>query len=84
MQSITIPSGVTTIEDWSFSNCTNLESIYLKCQTPPNLPHEYDTRYTFYDNAEKRKFYVQRSSLSAYKSSDDWSEYVDYIEGYDF
>ena len=38
----------------------------------------------FNSNASDRKIYVPTASVEAYKSASGWSDYVDYIEGYDF
>ena len=31
-----------------------------------------------------RAFYAPTASVDAYKAAEDWSNYADYIEGYDF
>ena len=38
----------------------------------------------FNNNASGRKIYVPAASVEAYKAADGWSDYADYIVGYDF
>ena len=38
----------------------------------------------FDGNAWDRQIYVPTESVDAYKSAECWSDYADYIEGYDF
>ncbi len=38
----------------------------------------------FDSNASGRKIYVPTASVDAYKSAEYWSNYADYIVGYDF
>ena len=38
----------------------------------------------FLNNASGRKIYVPTASVSAYKAKQYWSDYADYIEGYNF
>ena len=44
----------------------------------------YFTRYGFIRNASGRLIYVPRASVDAYKAADGWSDYANYIVGYDF
>ena len=79
LTSVTIPESVTKIGEWVFASCTSLASVYCKATTPPS-----GDRYMFYKSASDRKIYVPRNSVDAYKSAEFWSDYADYIEGYDF
>ena len=79
LTSITIPDSVTSIGSYAFAYCSSLTSIYCKPTTPPT--GDWDM---FYNNASGRKIYVPRNSVDAYKSAKYWSNYADYIEGYDF
>ena len=78
LTSVTIPDSVTSIY-WAFYGCTSLKEVYCKPTTPPT-----GNSCMFDNNALERKIYVPRNSVEAYKSAQCWSEYADYIVGYDF
>ncbi len=79
LTSVTIPDSVTSIGAQAFQDCTSLKEVYCKPTTPPT-----GGAFMFGYNASGSKIYVPRNSVSAYKSAEYWSEYADYIEGYDF
>jgi hypothetical protein len=56
-----------------------LTSVYCKPTTPPTAGNDI-----FYINASGRKIYVPTESVEAYKSAEYWSDYANYIVGYDF
>ena len=77
LTSVTIPESVTTIGDHAFIYCDSLTSVYCKATTPPagGVGMFYDTSATIY---------VPEDSLREYKMAENWSEYADYIVGYNF
>ena len=79
LTSATIGNSVTSIGWDAFNGCSSLTSVYCKPTTPPTGDY-----YMFDDNASGRKIYVPRNSVDAYKSTSYWSDYADYIVGYDF
>ena len=79
LTSVTIPDGVTSIHSLVFYLCVNLKEVYCKPMTPPT-----GARFMFDNNATGRKIYVPAASVEAYKAADGWSDYADYIVGYDF
>ena len=79
LTSITIPDGVTSIGDYAFLGCNSLKEVYCKPTTPPTGGYNM-----FYNNASGRTIYVPSNSVSAYKSASGWSDYKNYIVGYDF
>ena len=80
LTSITIPDSVTTIGDYAFYSCSSLTSVCCEATTPPSL----DGSYVFNNNASGRTIYVPEESVRQYKIAEGWSEYADYIVGYDF
>ena len=79
LTSVTIPASVTSVSYLAFAYCSSLKEVYCKPTTPPA-----GGDLMFYDNASGRKIYVPTESVDAYKSAECWSDYADYIEGYDF
>ena len=80
LTSVTIPDSVTTIGNYAFYYCRSLTSVYCEATTPPTLGDSYVFDY----NASGRKIYVPAESVEAYKAATNWSEYADYIVGYNF
>ena len=84
LTSVTIPDSVTSIGGSAFYGCSSLTSVYCKSTTPPSGG---GYMFSYYDSEYKPigcKIYVPRNSVEAYKTADYWSNYADYIVGYDF
>ena len=86
LTSVTIHDSVTTIGDSAFEDCDSLTSVYCEATTPPTLG---DYVFWGYDNNWNHvmldcDIYVPAESVEAYKAAEGWSEYADYIVGYDF
>ena len=79
LASATIGNGVTSIGQIAFFNCVSLTSVFCKPIVPPLGWYSM-----FSYNGRNRKIYVPHNSVDAYKSASGWSDYADYIEGYDF
>ena len=83
--SITLPSSVTTIGAWAFSDCSDLETIFCMSTTPPTAkPNESNIWSALYNNASDRKIYVPAESLEAYKTAEYWNYWASDIIGYDY
>ena len=80
LTSVTIPDSVTSIGNWAFYHCDSLKEVYCKPTMPPTGGYYLMFGY----NASGIKIYVPRNSVSAYKSASGWSDYKNYIVGYDF
>ena len=76
---ITIPDGVTEIGDKTFAGCENLTAIYSKSLTPPTLGES-----AFNGTPSNMCIYVPNASVEKYKTAEGWSQYADFIEGYNF
>ena len=68
--SITIPSGITNIGEYTFYECTELASIYLMNPAPATIDSENFTDSHYADTT----VYVPQGSLSAYKAADVWKD----------
>ena len=79
LTSVTIGNGVTSIGYCAFGFCYSLKEVYCKPTTPPTGDSSM-----FKYNASGRKIYVPSNSVSAYKFASGWSDYKNYIVGYDF
>ena len=80
LTTITLPKSVTTIEQYAFHSCPSLTSVYCRATTPPTMGN-----YVFLiTERSKLKIYVPTSSVAAYKAANIWSDYADYIVGYNF
>lgn len=87
LESVTIPSSVISIEEYAFIICKNLTYIYCQSIIPPSLGTRpfHNTNTLNPPILENLKaIYVPRASVDLYKSAEDWSEYIDLIQGYDF
>lgn len=71
LSSITIPKSVTYIGSEAFSGCTNLTSVTCYGVKPPSVSSN-----TFNSVPKTIPLYVQRASISAYKSNSVWSEFA--------
>ena len=74
-----IGSGVKKIGSDAFRYCYVLNDISIKATTPPSIDAT-----SFNDIGASPIFYVPTESVEAYKSATNWSEYANYIVGYDF
>lgn len=79
LPTITIPASVTSIGQDAFSGCYKMESVYCQAATPPAGGEDMLSAHLYY-----RLIYVPRNSVDAYKSAEYWSDYADYIAGYEF
>lgn len=78
----TIPESVTQIGDNAFSMHT-LGTIYFKSTVPPKIGYNIFNMSGPYPELNNI-IYVPKESVEAYKTAARWSEYKDYIRGFDF
>lgn len=79
LHTLYLPATLTEIGERTFEDCSSLTSLYIAATTPPTL-----SRDAFNVVAEGLSIYVPAESVSAYKTAEVWSDYADYIVGYDF
>lgn len=78
---------VKSIGDYAFTNCDNLEELYIRATTPPALGDSALLR----DDATAggyayigAQIYVPMEAVEAYKEHTAWKKYADYIVGYEY
>ena len=71
---VTIGTGVTSISDNAFADCPKLATMTIKATTPPQL---VDGAFS---NTNIETIYVPASSVNAYKSATNWSNYASKIK----
>lgn len=74
LSEVYLPSTITTIYSGAFNECTKLTKFQIKSTTPPilNSTAFTNTNSTF-------KIYVPASSVSDYKTTENWSTFADRI-----
>ena len=83
--SVTIHENVTQTNAYAFGYCNNLKTVYCESTTPPAISRSSGGYWNgFIRNASGRLIFVPQASVDAYKVADGWSDYADYIVGYDF
>ena len=79
---VNLPSTINSIGDCAFyDHNSNLKSVYIKAIMPPNISDRNPNIFAI-NLREDLCIFVPRASVDAYKSK--WSDYKDYIQGYDF
>lgn len=81
LQSIVIPENVYRISIDAFAY-TPLKTVYCKPTVPPEI---FEYVFHNYETFEVDcVIYVPADSLNAYKNSEYWIDYIDYIQPYNF
>lgn len=73
LETLTIPAGVTEIENHAI-RCQGLRSLVMLPAAPPTA---YQS--TFYATPKDIPVYVHASSLAAYQAADYWDEFTNYV-----
>ena len=68
LTTVAIGSGIGSLENNPFSNCTNITSYTIRRETPPTLGPEGLPGTSL-------KIYVPSSAVDTYKKAEGWSEY---------
>ncbi len=78
ISTITVPASVSRIGDCAFHS-SSITEIYFKSTTPASISSLFNPFLV-----TNVKLYVPTEVVDAYKTAEDWSLYVDYIEPYNF
>ena len=63
--------SVTSIGDWAFDTCENIENVYCYAEVVPSTDV-----YAFYNSdIEKATLHVPASAIEAYKTTAPWSDF---------
>ena len=73
--SITIPSSITTIGDYAFYNCYNINSITDYAETPQTVGAN-----TFDGVRYNCKLYVPKAAVNTYKNDNNWGRFSTFTE----
>ncbi|MPM76362.1 hypothetical protein SDC9_123360 [bioreactor metagenome] len=73
LTSITIGSGIKNIQTSVFDACWNIQEIYIKATTPPQMQSDIP-------NQSAVKLYVPKGSKEIYQNNESWSGFKEYIE----
>ena len=73
LTTVAIGSGIGSLENNPFSNCTNIKSYTIRRETPPTLGPEGLPGTSL-------KIYVPSSAVDTYKAAKGWSGYKDNIQ----
>lgn len=73
LTTVAIGSGIRSLENNPFSNCTNITSYTIRRETPPTLGPEGLPGTSL-------KIYVPSSAVDTYKAAEGWSGYKDNIQ----
>ena len=88
LTSVVIPSSVKSIGERVFFACTSLRTVYCKPTTPPNAGKLMFYYWEDWPNYTYEligcTIYVPQIWVWDYKAATYWSEYANYIVGYDF
>lgn len=85
LTSITIANTVTRIGNLAFAMCNRLKTVYCEATTPPTGGEYMFSHYYTNDHSPIGcTIYIPAEAVNAYKSAGYWSNYADYIVGYDF
>lgn len=85
LKEVHLGNGIREIAMGAFTNCINLQTLYIRATTPPTLGdyallQDSGGNYSYIGCT----IYVPESAVGTYKSDPNWSKYEDYIRAYDF
>lgn len=85
LEEVHIGRGVEKFETGAFSNCGNLQRLYIRAVTPPSLGDYALLRNSTGDYVYiGALIYVPEEAVETYKAHAQWGKYANYIVGYNF
>ena len=75
MNSLTIPSSVTTIGDYAFDGCCGLTSVYVSWQVPISIRNDFDGI-----NKSNCTLYVPKGTHQYYSVAKVWRDFGKIVE----
>ena len=75
LSSVTLPSSVTSIGQFTFKDC-KLHNILIKCEMPPAIEENAFTNQTFYH----AMLYIPTGSWDVYAYDDNWYRFINIRE----
>ena len=75
LSSVTLPSSVTSIGQFTFKDC-KLHNILIKCEMPPAIEENAFTNQTFYH----AMLYIPSGNWDAYAYDDNWYRFINIRE----
>ena len=78
LENINIPKSVTAIGESAFGQSKDFLTIYCEPLTPPTIG------WKILQEVDNPRIFVPKACVEKYKTAVGWSEYADFIEGYNF
>jgi len=80
MESVTLGSSITIIDEMAFEQCTLLTGVHCLSSTPPSVVSTSDSPAFKGVDKTACTIYVPKGSLSAYKAASVWSSFTKIVE----
>ena len=76
LTSITIPNGVTSIENYAFAQCNNLQKVVSKIVEPFEIAENAFS----YETYSKATLYVPKGTVAKYRATEGWKNFKNIVE----
>ena len=82
LKSVRLPANLCVLEHDPFPNTPNLETVYLRSYSPPQITEGWLSNMYGGLARDGLVIYVPKGFENLYKSSSYWSPFAEYIQGY--